>query len=361
MANVLGWSTSRKLLVIEVDDYGAVRLRSRAARDRLIKKGHNLKPNRFDYYDTLESSEDLKNLFEVLNSVKDSHGNPAIVTAVSVVANPDFSIIKNNGFNNYYYKPLIETYNEYFAGNDIMALWQEGIRNKLIRPEFHGREHLNPDLWLKALNLGDNSLLDAFNEQSMVGNSKILLHYKGGHFFAYDYEYEDDLIKQKESITDGLNLFQNIFGYRAKHFTSSGLIHSPIIEPYLRNEGITSIDVAKKHFEPKGEGVYKRRFYTLGKRNNSRQIYITRNARFEPNDKGKVDWVSSTLKDIEIAFRWNKPAIISSHRVNFAGQIDPANRENGLVLLKSLLNRIVKKWPDVEFLSVSELGSLIAS
>jgi hypothetical protein len=65
------------------------------------------------------------------------------------------------------------------------------------------------------------------------------------------------------------------------------------------------------------------------------------------------------MKQIETAFFWNKPAIISSHRVNFCGHIDPKNREIGLSALKELLQKIVKKWPDVEFMSSVELGVLI--
>jgi hypothetical protein len=61
------------------------------------------------------------------------------------------------------------------------------------------------------------------------------------------------------------------------------------------------------------------------------------------------------MKQIETAFRWNKPAIISSHRVNYCGHIDPNNREIGLSALKNLLDQIVNKWPDVEFMAADEL------
>jgi hypothetical protein len=65
------------------------------------------------------------------------------------------------------------------------------------------------------------------------------------------------------------------------------------------------------------------------------------------------------MKQIDTAFRWNKPAIISSHRVNFCGHIDPKNREKGLETLKKLLQEIVVKWPNVEFMSADTLGELV--
>jgi hypothetical protein len=86
---------------------------------------------------------------------------------------------------------------------------------------------------------------------------------------------------------------------------------------------------------------------------------MVRNVVFEPTDNRNVDWVAYSFKQIEAAFRWHKPAIISSHRVNFCGHIDENNRKIGIKALRELLKRIVTKWPDVEFMSASELGNLI--
>ena len=55
----------------------------------------------------------------------------------------------------------------------------------------------------------------------------------------------------------------------------------------------------------------------------------------------------------------NRPAIISSHRVNYVGFLDERNRDKNLKLLKTLLDKILNKWPDVEFLSSDEMGLII--
>ena len=80
---------------------------------------------------------------------------------------------------------------------------------------------------------------------------------------------------------------------------------------------------------------------------------------YEPTDSRGLDWVAFTVKQIEAAFRWKRPAVISSHRVNFCGHIDSKNRVEGLESLKKLLGAIIKKWPEVEFISASELGKMI--
>jgi hypothetical protein len=79
---------------------------------------------------------------------------------------------------------------------------------------------------------------------------------------------------------------------------------------------------------------------------------------FEPNDPS-VDWLNVALKDIETAFKYKKPAILGPHRKNFIGGIHESNRTNSLLVLKDLLKEIVKKWPDVEFMSTNELFKLM--
>jgi len=66
------------------------------------------------------------------------------------------------------------------------------------------------------------------------------------------------------------------------------------------------------------------------------------------------------LLDIENAFKWKKPAVISSHRLNYIGGLNEKNRVSGLKDLNRLLSEIQKRWPDVEFMTSSQLGDLIS-
>ncbi|MCG9881758.1 MAG: hypothetical protein MH472_14275, partial [Bacteroidia bacterium] len=111
---------------------------------------------------------------------------------------------------------------------------------------------------------------------------------------------------------------------------------------------------------PMGDGKFERQINWLGKRNDLGQIYLTRNVGFEPSEFESSECVQNCLNDIEIAFKFRKPAIISSHRVNYLGYLCKDNREKGLNLLDELLFKINNKWPDVEFFTSEELGNLIA-
>jgi hypothetical protein len=154
-------------------------------------------------------------------------------------------------------------------------------------------------------------------------------------------------------------LFEQICGYKPKHFIASNAPEPRELEATLKEIGVEYITRNKLQRYPLGNGKFKKQFNWLGKRNTLDQIYLTRNAGFEPSDPLAALGVDNCLEDINIAFKWGKPAVISTHRVNFIGGIDISNKERGLNMLDELLFKITNKWPDVEFLTSEELGDLI--
>ena len=129
----------------------------------------------------------------------------------------------------------------------------------------------------------------------------------------------------------------------------------------LYENNIKYIQTARMiYHEPMPNGQKKIHFRYLGKKNRFGQFYLIRNCFFEPSEPAHFDWVDRCLRDIEIAFRFNKPAIISTHRVNYIGALNRKNRDFGLSQFKKLLSRIKSKWPDVECMTADELGEIIS-
>ena len=115
-SNIPGWRTNRKIVVIESDDWGSIRMPSNDTRDKLLSLGLPMggaERQRYTNYDTLASKEDLEVLFDTLQKHKDMHANHPKITAVSVVANPDFDKIKVNNFTQYFYEPFTITLKRY--------------------------------------------------------------------------------------------------------------------------------------------------------------------------------------------------------------------------------------------------------
>jgi hypothetical protein len=163
----------------------------------------------------------------------------------------------------------------------------------------------------------------------------------------------------EDIINDGVQKFIKVFGYQPIQFNSPGASASSTIENYIFNAGIKFIDNPLIKLEHLGNGRYKRVLNYTGKKLKSGLINVNRNVVFEPTGVKKGDWLSYAMSQIEAAFFWKKPAIISSHRVNFGGYIDPENRKRGLAELSKLLKAIVKRWPEVEFVSSIELLNIL--
>ena len=365
VSNIPGWRTKRHIVVIESDDWGSIRMSSKEAFDRMLKAGMPVDRSHYNLYDSLECNDDLEQMYETLSKFKDSTGRHPVITGVNVVANPDFEKIKTNNFSEYIYEPYTETCKRYSNHDRVYDLWKEGIDKRLMVPIFHGREHLNAQFWMRALRDKNKSTLVGF-ENEVTGMPGIKGEKLPDFQAAFQIDTINDLVYQKEVLKTGLDLFEELYGYRSRYFVPTNGPFNNTLEKDLNEHGVKYINTGKKQKEPLGNGQYKINTRFIGDKNQYGQIYITRNCFFEPSSSGfekpaNTDWINNCLKEIEIAFRWRKPAVVSSHRVNYIGYLHPENRERSLKQLSELLGKMLKRWPDIEFMTSSELGDLITS
>lgn len=353
----------RKVVVIYADDYGSIRIKNSQARKNLTKMGVNMEKNRYSRFDTLADTEDLYFLFDILTSVKDINGHYACFTPFANIANPDFEKIKNSNFTTYFREPFTETLKHYGANYDgVYELWKQGISENIFYPEYHGTEHINVKRFMQALRDGHKSTLAAFNNQcvcvptfeneEMVKNSTSV----------FDIDHASDNESLMEDIKVGMDMFENVLGYRPKQFTPGAGIYSPVLHQCLSDNGIKYINVQRYRSYPLGDNKYVKHFLYNGKLNEYGQKYIVRNCPFEPtNENGTLNNNAADicLKNVDIALRWNAPAIISTHRVNFVGTLDKTHRDFSYKQLKKVLVEIIKRWPNVEFMNGDQMAELL--
>jgi hypothetical protein len=158
----------------------------------------------------------------------------------------------------------------------------------------------------------------------------------------------------EKSIKSGIDLFHKEFGYVPRVFVPSNAIFHPRLEPSLAAGGVKYLNVWHMAPVPDAKGGLRTKYYRNGKRSSTGLTYYVRNCAFEPSE-ADYKGVESTLRQIQAAFRWGKPAIISTHRVNFVGGIDPGNRAKGLSELSELLKAIIRRWPETEFKSSADM------
>jgi len=362
LKNLRGWRAPPKLVAFAVDDYCNVRVASRAALDALRQGGLDLS-GQFDHLDTVETRQDLEALFETLDSVRDGQGRPAMFTAYALSANPDFARIRSY-WKRYDYEPVTETFGRLAAEqpaayDGAWALWREGIQRGLLRPQFHGREHLNVEMLERKLRAGSPDLKFNLENESLAGISDEPSMPGVGFTHAFGLYERVELARHREILKDGLDLFERVWGFRSTTFTPPAQRLHPALYEVAEVGGIVSIDKPLRCTRPMGDGVHRKEINHSGRQRGQNHLTVVRNVVFEPGKNMGFEPVSRALDQVAAAFRWRKPAIISSHRVNFCGHLDESNRKQGLAALGGLLQGITQRWPDVEFVSVDRIVGMM--
>ncbi|TVL99739.1 MAG: hypothetical protein CV087_16955 [Candidatus Brocadia sp. WS118] len=362
LKNIPGFTTNRRIVVLESDDWGSVRMPSKSAFAILKKKGYDIDSDAYCLYDTLATEKDLTRLFELLLKYKDANGNHPIITANAVVANPNFAQIRADEFERYSYELFTETLKSYPNCERSFELWQKGRAEGLFHPQFHGREHLNVRLWMKALKMGLKPALDTFELNMFAVNSDETLGNRDNYMAAFD--FYDKLHEQEvlAIVEEGMRLFKNIHGYASKTFIAPCYTWSNSVEKKMAELGVESVQGIVKRKVPKGNksSRYRTVYNYMGKKNKYGQHYLMRNAFMEASHN--KNWGADyCLKSVEQAFKLNKPAIISSHRVNFLGSLEERNQVYNFKEFEKIFSTILKKWPSTEFMSSDELGRIMGS
>ena len=359
--NMFGWRTKRHLVVIESDDWGTIRMPSREVYEEFVRRGIRVDRDPYCRYDNLATKHDLENIFEVLQSVRDKNGHPAVITANTLSANPVFDKIKESDFTQYYFEPFTETLKRDAAHADAFEMWQQGMAAGVFHPQSHGREHLYVKKWLQTLRNGDKVTRTAFDLGTWGLTSLVDPSIHEYYMGAFNSCEDADIREFEVIIDDALRMFKEQFGYESKSFIATTYEWHPKIEPFLKQRGVKYIQGAFQQKIPIGDDQGVKVTYRgfQGTRTKSGLIRLFRNCFYEPSTRENFDWYGDCMKRIEIAFKWDKAANISAHRVNFIGSIDSKNTDKNLLEFKRLLQEIVKRWPDVEFVTSDQLGEII--
>ncbi|MDW7761972.1 MAG: hypothetical protein SCM96_15195 [Acidobacteriota bacterium] len=359
LLNMKGWRTKRKIVVFESDDWGSIRMPSRDVYQKCLAAGYGVDKIKIEKYDSLESEDDLIRLFEVLSSFKDQKGNHPVFTANCLVANPDFEKIKKHDFQTYQYELVAETFIKYPNHSRSFSLWLEGLKAGVFFPQSHGREHLNVSLFMTDLQAGKTDVHFGFLH-GMPG-SLSLKNYKEGNLYVetLNYNSRQDKRDKLNIILEGLDLFERLFGFKSYSLIPPNYIWSHDYDEAVKKKGVKYFQGLSRMLEPDLKGGFNYFNTYLGKKNEYDQYYLVRNCVFEPSTSSVDDPIDHCLTGIDVAFRWKKPAIINTHRVNYIGSIFQENADRSLQLLTKLLKNIIKYWPDVEFMNSVNIGRLI--
>jgi hypothetical protein len=211
---------------------------------------------------------------------------------------------------------------------------------------------VNVPVWMEKLQSGDETYRMCFDQNYAHHTSPDM---KAPIVAAYYFRNEQDFEVINNSLDDGIKLFKSTFGRSPSVFNPpNGIFHSDYY-PVLTAGGVTSIDASHRRQEPDKNGGLTMKRHSFGSISAERLVHFISNCAFEPV-KRKRSVVDDTLKQIEAAFRWKKPALINTHRINYVKGRGGDQRDLGLNGLSELLNRLTAKWPDIEFMGTGEFG-----
>lgn len=349
--NFRGQTLKQKVVVIESDDWGSIRMPSRNAFDKLMQCGIPVENSVYCKYDGLERDSDVLSLLAIFERIEREYGKRAILTMNFVTSNPDFPNIANSEFESYFSEDIPSTYRTYAESSRVLEYVKLGIEMGFFFPQFHGKEHVNVPYWMELIRT-NKKFKFAFDQQIFGLSNDVFPELQRSVQATYDTLDEN---YQNESLSVGLNIFEKIFGYRSRSFITNNYILSESSFQTLKNKGVEVLQGMKYQklpIEPK-EQRRKRIRRSFGEVDlQSGLKFSIRNCTFEPTEIG--DTVDRTLHQIRIAFLMKKPAVISTHRINFTSRMSIDNRDRNLKEFEKLLFRIIEEWPDVQFMSSIE-------
>ena len=351
------------VLVIESDDWGMTGVPSRQVYENLVSAGVFPAGNPW-YRDALETPEDLDRLYNVLSSVRDSRGTPAQLTANFIMSNPDPGRLLSGEEPHACFDTLPESCEENPDMRELKGKWEEGIKRGVFRPEYHGLYHLNVWRLAEALRDADPRLLEMLRHGARpaamtAGTDRRLLSEHWGFPSArngLEGRKRELLLVQK-----GARAFQRLFGRPPSAAVASHCLWNRDTEWAWSKCGIRYVQSAHRMPAARRMGALIRpQAFCMGAAGGYGLTYLGRNCRFEPSVFPE-DTASRAVRQIIMAFETQRPAVVSMHRINFSGTVNPKLRDRSLVGLKSVLNTVVEQYPDVRFSNTAELGRTLRS
>jgi hypothetical protein len=302
---------------------------------------------------TLESAADVKALAEVLEAHRGADGFAPVWQANTVMANPDYPRLAASRFDDVFL-PLVEL-PETPSRWARPGLWDEVTRAcdaGLWWIELHGLHHLPESAWLASLARGDADARRALEHRSPICAA---VEASG------EYDPTEPLETRRRNLERAISRFRVLVGRTPRSFCPPDYRWDESLEAEAERHGVTT-------FQGKGEqsgapvpwitrALLKRRFpHVRGKR-----FYLPPRIAFEPCGRGSARAaVEVALGAVRAAWSRSQPAVLSSHRMNYA-YLDPEWSRAGREALRDLLAALAREGAtfltDAEVRAVAERGA----
>lgn len=326
-----------QFIIIESDDWGLERALNEDSIKWIEKKYGKDKLSRWSY-DSLETPEDLNDLYFILRKYSPMFEYPPVITSNFITHNIDYSSKD---------KPVFIPLSKGFSNNsdELKKLYKEGIENNLIFPQLHGYSHYNLSDLEKYYYTDEGK--ESFDNAFFTARSTV----RGSFSFLQGEMSSQN--NESGKIREAADEFKNYFGFYSKSVIPPTYIFDKNLINVLKENKI-SLMQSSNRLETSDKN--RLRFPYFQKRKGL--YWSVRNARLDPHkDYGMFH--DQCVISVEKAFESKIPAVIDFHRANFSGTYAPEYKAKTLMELDLLLEKIYQKWPGAKFIHSQKLNDIL--
>ncbi len=283
---------------------------------------------------TLETAGDVRSLAALLLEWRGRDGYPPVWQANTIVANPDYAAMKPPGFE-FAELPLVEL-PAFPARWERPGLW-DAVREAEAAgawwAELHGLHHLPETAWLEALRRGADDARRAFEQASPIAAA---VEASG------EYDAREPRELRARRVRRALVVFRAVFGRAPTSFCPPDYRFDDWFAEEAAGLGLTTWQgVAER--PSRLPAAIRRRLagFRFPRREGGRFLLPARIA-FEPGGEPAAPGprgLEAALRAARAAWRDGRPAIVSSHRMNYA-HLDERWSRGSRAALGALLERL---------------------
>lgn len=292
----------------------------------------------------------LERLRHLLSGYRDAEGRPAVMTLGVVLGKPDGASILASGCQVYHRETLLEA--RYAPIVDAM---RAGCEEGVFALQRHGLEHCWPPSLLNRARQ-DEALRQWFADPA--ARSETLPSALQSRWAETSTLPSTPLAAQAvaAAVREEQALFSGIFAQAPTVAVPNTFVWDDAVERAWAETGVRCVVTCGRQFEGRAAGgglMPSTRTIRNGERGVAGVCYVVRDAYFEPlrGHRAEDVWAAVVQRTA-----LGRPTLLETHRESF---IEPASAEAALAELGRALGGVLKRCPDVCFITTEQLANIL--